>query len=151
MMRRKLAVVATVLVLVILFAVLAGLNSKANLSITFIKGSGGMPPGYSNGSLFTEEVQVVLTEPFKSLDSFEQSRVIETATTTNGRIKLAVKPGKYGLYFVINGSKVLYDRLDLTPYDIQANPGPRAERGDWYINVGPNGTSITYDVAPLPS
>lgn len=81
-----------------------------------------------------EKVTLVVTEPFHSLEQWESSAKIAEVTTDTGHGTLSLAPGKYGIYYIHNGKKILYSDLKLAN---QRNDILRDKQGPWYIEVKP--------------
>ncbi len=110
-----------------------GTLGRSGADIEIITGAGGMPPTTSQGELLTgEQFTVVFTEPFSSLDNWQASKEIASVSTTSGKASIDLSPGKYGVYYIYQGEKILYGGLTLENprNDIQRN-----KQGPWYIQV----------------
>lgn len=95
----------------------------------------GFGPCEANKLSNNNDVAFVFTEPFTSLDDFEEAKVVKKVNIDNGTGKISLIPGKYGLYLEFdNGNKRLYNDLTLGN---PKNNFPRNEQGPWYVLVNP--------------
>lgn len=148
------AVFGLLLTLVLFWAVkpfaIAPIN---NVNITVITGAGGMPgPGFDGGEgeiLKGEDLTAVFTQPFLNLENWEQASEVKRIDIVDGKASINLKPGRYGLYYVYNGQKVLYGDLQL------ANPRNdviRDKQGPWFVNINEIGiTNINFSINPQRS
>lgn len=124
-----------------------------NVNIIVISGEGGMPgPGFDGGEgqiLENEDFTAVFTEPFSNLENWQNASEVKRVSTSSGKARMKLKPGRYGLYYIYRGEKVLYGNLKL------ANPRKdiiRDKQGPWFIKVHEIGvTSIKFSVKRQPS
>lgn len=94
----------------------------------------GFGPCEAN-KLSDKNVIFVFTEPFTTLDDFEDAKIIKKVDANNGTGKSSLVPGKYGLYLEFeNGDKRLYNDLSL---ENPKNDKPRNKQGPWYVLVNP--------------
>jgi hypothetical protein len=92
--------------------------------------------------LTTNSYTIVITEPFASLNSIYETKVIKKINVSSGRKKFFIKPGKYGMYIELeNGKKILYNPLTLL------NPKSDVRRdlqGPWFITLNPIANEINF-------
>jgi len=105
----------------------------------------GFGPCEANKLSDKSDIVFVFTEPFKSLEEYEEAKIITKVSTKSGSGDATISPGKYGLYLEFeNGSKRLYD--DLTLGDPKNNV-PRNLQGPWYVLVNPINNYFDYKVS----
>jgi hypothetical protein len=126
------------------------LAQQSGATIEVITGAGGMPPDVSRGKLLTdEEFTVVFTEPFQSLQNWQSANIIEQVSTTTGKASIDLPKGKYGVYYVYEGQKRLYDDLTL---ENPRNDIQRDKQGPWYIEIkGLQRPKLIFHVNSQPS
>lgn len=126
-----------------------GAIGKPGVDIEVITGAGGMPPGTSPGKILEgEQFTIVFTEPFSSLENWQDAKVLKEVSTNSGRTNLDLSPGKYGVYYVYRGQKILYDDLTL---ENPRNDIQRDKQGPWYIKVNIlQRTKLNFSINRLP-
>jgi hypothetical protein len=123
---------------------------KSGADIRVITGEGGMPPDTSPDELLVnEEFTVVFTEPFASLERWQEAKEVKRIATTSGVATIDLSAGKYGVYYIYNGQSVLYSDLTL---ENPKNDTPRDKQGPWYIKVNPlQKTKLRFSINRQPS
>lgn len=98
-------------------------------------GGGGMPPGEVAGTPLEEEFTVVFTEPFPTLDRWQEAKERYRVTTGNGTAHIDLPPGQYGVYAIYQGKSQLYHSLKLG--GTYRSTVKMSQQGPWYIEVQP--------------
>lgn len=155
MSKRIILILISIPIIFILLIVIASTivrsNSGFNVSVT--SGAGGMPmlgkPYDTHGHLLEgEEFTFVVTEKFPSLAKYTDAKVIKRVSSTSGRVKVKLPPGKYGAYIIYNGTTILYGDLKIENY---RNDVPLDNQGAWYIQLFGGYKDIEFGVNSQPS
>lgn len=124
------------------------ISERTGADITIITGEGGMPPDTSPGQLLVgEQFTIVFTEPFPSLEKWQESKEVKQISTTSGTASIDLPAGKYGVYYIYKGEKKLYSDLNI---DNAKSNVQMDKQGPWYIKIGTTGkTKLNFSVNSL--